>query len=124
MYLLTALDVRFKSLRSATEAEQEEAWRIVKTRVQEFGSASQENGKEDVPAAKRQKVQEVSAFFGDVAGDASEPLESSLEDEIERYRQVPQRALNQDNFLWWAQHAESYPRLSQVSSVSATVWTY
>eukprot|EP00958_Prasinococcus_capsulatus_P014301 scaffold1504_cov417-Prasinococcus_capsulatus_cf.AAC.41 len=111
MHLAAALDARFKSLKSAPEAEQEKAWKTVKTKAQELDRATQDCDGGEMLEAKRQK--RASSFFGDGAG--NEFSETTLDDEIRRYKEFPQCSLSQDHLAWWAAHNRTYPRLAKVA---------
>jgi hypothetical protein len=110
----TALDIRFKNLKSIEKSKRATVWRLIKNLMKEFNSQ-----KSEIPSSKKLKYDHCFVLESDSDSENehnSEPLADSLSLEFNLYCAVPTNpdiSVNPLNF--WSLNEHSYPLLSKLA---------
>lgn len=103
----TALDPRFKTLKSTCKPEREPVWNFIKNTIRELASDRPSLDRDVGPAPKSRKV-----LFDFESDDDSVEQEA---DEFTRYMMSPKPDDDAEPLLWWKSHAASFPNISTLA---------
>ena len=109
--IATFLDPRFKHFNWATSGERDKAYRLVKT----LYDALKVNLRipDDIEEGRNQEGDDVD-FFHDLEGDITQTNPEN-DDEVSRYARLANIKVKDDPLIWWVNHRDSFPTLTQLA---------